>query len=82
MKKSLKVGLVSIISIVAIVAALALATHIRESSEDAGKKGATSENETALQALSETLNKNGSQKSTQGESGESATTEAGEGPGK
>lgn len=81
MKRSLKVGLISTIAIVAIVAALTLATHVRESVEDVGKKGGTPENETALQALGETLNNNGNKTSTQAESGESATTESGEGPG-
>lgn len=81
MKRVFKVGLLSAIAIVAIIAALALATHARESAEDAGTKAGTHENETALQALSETLNNNGAQKSAQSESAESSTTEAGEAPG-
>lgn len=70
MKRSIKVGAISAIAIVAVVAALALATHARESVEDVGNRGGTPENESALQALGETLNSNGSQESAQGEAGE------------
>ena len=81
MKRNIKVGLLSTIAVVVVIAALALATHARESAEDAGTKAGTHENETALQALSETLNNNGTAKSTQGESRENQTTEAGEASG-
>jgi len=80
MKRSLKIGLVSAFAIAAIVGVLALTTHARESAEDSGNKLGAQENETALQALGETLQSN-NQKSAQGETGENSATEAGEGPG-
>jgi hypothetical protein len=73
MKRSSKVVLASIIGIVAVVSALAVATHLRESVEDVGKKAP--ENESATQALTETLSGG---ESANNEKGENAASEANE----
>jgi hypothetical protein len=76
MKRSSKVVLASIIGIVAVVSALAVATHLRESVEDAGKKAP--ENESPTQALTETLNGGESGANEQGENnGANEATEQG-----
>lgn len=73
MKKSVRVALAAGIAIAAIVSILAVATHFRESAEDAGKQGP--ENESPVQALKETLS-NGAE-SEANEQGENEAAENG-----
>ena len=77
MKKSVKVGLISVAAIVAVISSLALITHVRESAADSNLRG-IKENESALQALGENFQQGPSSNST---SHESPATEAGEAPG-
>ena len=72
MNMSDKIVLAAVIAVAAIISTLAIATHLRESVEDSGKKGP--ENETPTQALKETLSGGESGAS---EQGENETTEVG-----
>lgn len=63
MKKSVKIGLVSVAAIIAVVSSLALFTHARESAADSKLNGAK-ENESALQAFSENFQHNTSTNAT------------------
>jgi Flp pilus assembly protein CpaB len=73
MKKSAKIILAGVIAIASIISILAIATHLRESAEDAGKQGP--ENETPTQALKETLS--GGKQSEANENGENEAAENG-----
>jgi hypothetical protein len=78
-KKSVKIGLVSVAAIVAVVSSLALFTHARESAADS-RLGNVKENESAMQAFSENFQQSGAANSAG--KGESAASEAGEAPGR
>jgi hypothetical protein len=65
MNKSGKIALAAVIAVAAIISILAIATHLRESAEDAGKNGP--ENETPTQALKETFSGGESEANEQGE---------------
>jgi hypothetical protein len=73
MKKSGKIVLATGLAIAAIISTLAVATHFRESVEDAGKTGP--ENESPTQALRETLS--GGSESEANEQGENEAAENG-----
>jgi hypothetical protein len=73
MNRSRKFAIVALVAVAAIISTLAIATHLRESAEDAGKTG--SENETPMSALKETLS--GSQESEANEQGENEAAENG-----
>ena len=82
MKKSVKIGLLSVAGIIAVVSSLALFTHARESSEDSQQINGVHENESAVQALSENFNhQNSGSNSTQGPNSESQQSESSEAPG-
>jgi hypothetical protein len=85
-KKSPKIGLISVAAIVALVSSLALFTHARESAEDSIKGG--EEHESAIQAFSENFGQqnsdstNSTSRTTSEETGESGESgESGEAPG-
>jgi hypothetical protein len=73
MNKSGKIALAAVIAVAAVISILAIATHLRESAEDAGKNGP--ENETPTQALKETLSGGG--ESEANEQGENEAAENG-----